>query len=153
MVAQQMMQQERVIPYYGRSLSVTPRLTLAPWKWMEFNWSGSFSKTFSRYLRVRDSYDMLSNEMRLSLYPFSGWDFFGEAELMRKQLTDGTRKNISLFDLGVSYRTRMFKLTLRADNILDTRNYYYSVYNGLDSYTYSYTLRPRTISLGITLMK
>lgn len=149
----EMMQQERVIPYFGRSFSVTPRLTLAPWKWMELNWSGSFSKTFSRYLNIRDSYDMLGNDLRLSLYPFSGWDFFGEAELMRKQLTDGTRKSISLFDLGVSYKTKRFKLTLRADNILDTRNYYYSIYSGLDTYTYNYTLRPRTISLGITLMK
>lgn len=149
----EMMQQDRAIPYYGRMFSLTPRLNVVPWSWMEFDWKASYTKTFNRYLNVRDSYDTMGNELHLSLYPFDGWDFFGEAELMRKQLADGRRKEISLFDLGISYRTKRVKLTLRADNILDTRSYYYSIYSGLDTFTYGYALRPRTISIGVTLMK
>lgn len=149
----EMMQQDRIIPYFGRSFSLNPRFNLAPWRWVELNWKGSFTKTFSRYLGVHDSFDMMSNDFRLSFYPGSGIDLFGEAEIVRKQLSDKSRKNISLFDLGISYKIGKVKLTLRADNILDTRTYYYSLYSGLDTYTYTYSLRPRTVSLSVKFTK
>ncbi len=149
----EIMQQERVIPYFGRSFSLSSRIVLAPWKWSELNTDVSFSKNYSRYLTVRESYDMLGCNVKLSVFPAAGWEIFGVDEYMRKQLADGRRKNFSLFDLGVSYKYEKFKFTLRADNLLDTRDYYYSVYGGLDTYSYSYTLRPRTFSLAVTITR
>lgn len=149
----EIMQQERVIPYFGRSFSLSSRIVLAPWKWSELNTNVSFSKNYSRYLAVRESYDMLGCNAKLSVFPASGWEIFGVDEYMRKQLADGGRKSFSLFDLGVSYKYENFRFTLRADNLLDTRDYYYSVYGGLDSYSYSYSLRPRTFSIGVTITR
>ena len=147
------MQQEKLISYFGQSLNFGPRITLAPWNFMELNYTGSFSKTFSRYLGIRDSYDMLTNDVRLSIYPASGWELSGGVEFIRKELSDGTHKSIALFDAGISFKHKSFKYALRADNLLDTRRYYYSIYNGLDKYSYSYRLRPRSITLSVTFTR
>ncbi len=149
----EMMQQEKLISYFGQSLNFGPRITLAPWNFMELNYTGSFSKTFSRYLGIRDSYDMLTNDVRLSIYPASGWELSGGVEFIRKELSDGTHKSIALFDAGISFKHKSFKYALRADNLLDTRRYYYSIYNGLDKYSYSYRLRPRSITLSVTFTR
>lgn len=146
----EMMQQDMIIPYYGQSYNIGGKITLSPWSFMELNYEGRYSKTFSRYLGIRESYDMLNNEVKLSVYPAAGWDIFGGMEFISKELTDNSHKSISLFDAGVRYKHKKFRYILRADNILNTKTYYYSVYSGLDRYNYSYRLRPRTVTFGIT---
>ncbi|MCI8999239.1 MAG: hypothetical protein HFJ95_09660 [Muribaculaceae bacterium] len=146
----EVVQQNELIPYDGLSFSFGPRITLAPWTFVELNYSGRFSKTFSRYLGSSESYDMFSNDVKLSVYPFRGLDVFGGVEFISKELSDNTHKDIALFDAGISYRHKRYKYTLRADNLLDTRTYYYTVYSGVDMYSYSYDLRPRSITFSVT---
>ena len=151
--ANEMMQQEKIIPFYGQSVAANTRITLAPWRWTELQLSANWSRTFNRYLSVRESYIMTSGNGHLSIYPARGWDLFGEIEFVRKQLSDGNYKSMSLFDVGVSYKFSSFKLYLRAENLLNTRSYDYSIYNGLDTYSYSYRLRPRAYTVGITFTR
>ncbi len=95
---------------------------------------------------------MMSHDIKLSLYPLDGMELFGQTELLRKQITADEHKSISLFDLGISW-LKQFKFTLRADNILDTRNYYYTVYSALDTYSYSYRLRQRSFTFSVTFTR
>lgn len=148
-----MMQQNRPIPYYGQSFGINADITLAPWRLLELRYRGNYSKSFSRYLSSHSSFDMMSHDIKLSLYPLDGMELFGQTELLRKQITADDHKSISLFDLGISYKLKQFKFTLRADNILDTRNYYYTVYSALDTYSYSYRLRRRSFTFSVTFTR
>ena len=148
-----MMQQNRPIPYYGQSYSISADITLAPWRLIEIRYYGNYSKSFSHYLSSHSSFDMMSHDIKLSLYPLDGMELFGQTELLRKQITADEHKSISLFDLGISYKLKQFKFTLRADNILDTRNYYYTVYSALDTYSYSYRLRQRSFTFSVTFTR
>ena len=73
-------------------------------------------------------------------------------EYVRKEISENIYKNISLLDVKAVYKfLKLYKLTLNVNNIFDNRSYSYTVFNGLDIYSYDYTLRPRQITLSISV--
>lgn len=60
---------------------------------------------------------------------------------------------MSLFDAGVVYKFKSFRTGIELRNILDCKNYSYSVFNGLDRFSYSYALRGRELLLTFTFIK
>lgn len=69
-------------------------------------------------------------------------------------LMDGGHKTSLLLDARAEYRITKKKLRLRLEmnNLLNRKNYNYTVYSGLNSYTYDYRLRGREILFSIIWM-
>ncbi len=143
------MQQSEIVKYRGNSYSISPNFSLTPVKLMEISYRGNFSKTTNRYLDVRDAFDVMSHNLKLTVNPIDRLSVFAEGEFMRRSISSDTRKNVAMFDLGARYRMRHLTFTLKADNLLNMRRYYYTTYNGLDTHTFSYDLRPRTFTLSV----
>jgi outer membrane receptor protein involved in Fe transport len=55
-----------------------------------------------------------------------------------------------LFDCGLSYRQKAFKYSLNLNNIFNQRQYTYTEYSTVNTYTYQYNLRGREFLLAIS---
>ena len=54
---------------------------------------------------------------------------------------------MQLFDAGVRYKRKKFEAELKLNNLLNTKEYSYTVVNQLDVFSYKYYLNPREILL------
>lgn len=149
----QILQQEEVIPYYGSSYGIYPYIVSRPWKWMEIDYHGDFSKMFNRYKGIESSYSSQTHDFKLAVFPFAKLQLSGQYNYVRKEVATSIYKGMSLFDAGVQYKIKSCKLSFEVKNILDLKRYSYTLFNGLDSYSYDYRLRGREFMLSVTLSK
>ena len=141
------LQNEAVIPYYGQSIGLTPSLNTRPWDCLELDYRGSFARTFSHYLQTRQSYVSQSHQLKLSVFPGKGWEVKLASDITHREITEGSYKTLSLFDAGVHYKFKSFRLGLEVNNLLNQKQYAYTVFNGLDKFSYQYQLRGREVLL------
>ena len=59
-------------------------------------------------------------------------------------------KRMSLFNASAQYKWKRFVLRLELDNLLNQRHYAYTVFDGINTYTYDYGLCGRTVMLRAT---
>ena len=132
-----------VIPYYGQNVGLSPGLHARPWDFIELDYRGDFARTFSRYLDSRRSYAAQTHRIRLSLFPVKACEAALSSDITRQEITDGTYKVFALFDAGVHYSFRSFRIGVEVNNLLNQQAYAYTVFSGLDKFTYQYRLRGR----------
>ena len=60
------------------------------------------------------------------------------------------RKHMSLFNASAQYKWKRLVLRLELDNLLNQRHYAYTLFNGINTYTYDYGLCGRTVMLRAT---
>jgi outer membrane receptor protein involved in Fe transport len=63
--------------------------------------------------------------------------------------SEGRSDNFVLLDCGLGYTFRKVKFTLDVNNILDTESFVYSYYSGIYGYYSAYSIRPRSVMLGV----
>lgn len=149
----QILQQEEVVPYDGSSYGIYPSVISRPSGWMEINYQGDFSKIFNRYKGVKSAYSSQTHNFKLSVFPIAKFQLSGEYNYVRKEVAADRYKGMSLLDAGIQYKIKSCKLSFEVKNILDLKRYSYTLFNGLDSYSYDYRLRGREFMLSITLSK
>ncbi|MDE5744813.1 MAG: hypothetical protein K2H84_04030 [Paramuribaculum sp.] len=146
-------QQNIPVRYYGRGISGRVTVDCTPVKWMSFRWMPGISYTVSSYLKHSSSYTDFSENFRLSFFPVSGVQIRGDLEHVRTPVSDKVYKNIAMLDCSVVWAIRKWRLILSVDNILNRKNYRYTVFSGLDTRHVDYTLRgtSATATLSFTL--
>ena len=141
------------VKYHGNTFSFTPRLTTNPFGWFEFNYNLNLSLTSTRFRSIRRSYSSQSHDIGVKFYPGEKWELNMKSDITRKEILENSYKTMSLFDAGVVYKFKSFRLGLEMHNILDCKNYSYTIFNGLDSFSYSYALRGRELVVSFTFIK
>ena len=66
------------------------------------------------------------------------------------QLTTDQYKHMSLFNASAQYKWKQRVLRLELDNLLNQRSYSYTVFDGINTYTYDYGLCGRTALMRLT---
>ena len=66
------------------------------------------------------------------------------------QLTTDQYKHMSLFNASAQYKWKQCVLRLELDNLLNQRSYSYTVFDGINTYTYDYGLCGRTALMRLT---
>ena len=89
----------------------------------------------------------------MSVYPIEGLELRALADLSGRELAEGVTKRMTLADLRVRYRFRRFRLTVEVNNIFDTRHYDYTIFDGINRHTASYSLRGREFLLTLSFTK
>lgn len=135
---------------YGRSFSLMPSLSSRPVGWFEMDYRGNFSWQASRYLGRSQLFRSQSHNVDLSCFPFGGFRVKFSAEVTRREITEGNFKTMSLFDAGMSYAIGKFRIGADLRNILDCKSYSYTIFSGLDRFSYDYALRGRESILSLT---
>lgn len=144
-------QQDRLITSFSSFYSLSPRIIINPIKFFEIRYNAIISKNFTKFYDSRTGIFSMNNDLHLSIYPAEGWDLFGETSILRKELSDGSYKDFSLFNVGATWKFKKYRLTLRADNLLNTRHYTYSIFNGINIYNYDFALNGTTVYLKFTM--
>ncbi len=149
----EIIQEEQPISYYGYLYGILPYIVSSPWHWMEIDYHGEFSKVYNRYIGQKSSYLSQIHDIKFSFFPIDKLQLFGQYSYVQKEIAANTYKRMALFDTGIQYKMKNIKFSLQADNILNTKQFSYTLFNGLDSYSYEYRLRGRMYMFSITLSK
>lgn len=141
---QSLAQNEEVYDVIWNNVGFSPKVTSQPFEFLELEYSYILEKTFNYYRSQHKSYLSQSHDISLKLMPAAGLQLFASTEITKRDLATDVSKVMSLFDAGISYNYKSMYLGINILNILDTKSYNYTIFNGVNAYTYDYHLRGRT---------
>lgn len=145
--------QGQKVEYTGQQLSFFLSANARPWGWAELDYYGQAGKDFSRFLGEKSSYISTSHTAKLSFFPIDRLQLGLSLDYMMREIADNRLKDIMLFDFSAQWKSKRCVLRLSADNLLDKRHYAYTIYSGVDRFSYDYALRGRQVMLSFTLFR
>ena len=101
----------------------------------------------------RSNYTNYNQRFNLTYSPIEILNFHAGGEWRYTTLADGNHKTAMLLDARAEYKLRRkIRLRLEMNNLLNKKNYCYTVYSGLNSYNYDYLLRGREFLISFICM-
>ena len=140
-------QDEVIRRQYTGSYSFSGSIIAKPWSFLEFVYKGRMTRSRMKFAGIRNSLLSQTHTLGLSLFPFKGFEVRTGCDITRKELTRDVSKTMALMDAGVAYKFSSFRVGVDVRNILDTRHYSYSIFSGINQFSYDYALRGRQILL------
>ena len=138
---------------YGSSYSLLAKVITKPWTFLEFDYDGALSSNHVRYTSGASTLMSHSHNLKLNIFPFKGFQIKMGADLLWKELTENRSKSMNLLDCGVAYKFSHYRLGLDVNNILNTRHYSYSLFSGINQFSYDYALRGRQIVISLSFTR
>ena len=142
-------QNGQTVSYRGDNLFVSPSVTTRPLDWLEVDYEGDISCVYSRYLGRRQSFSSQRHDLGISSYPLEGLQLRLTSSFIRKEIEDHHYRSLSLFDAKAVYKWKKIRFTGELRNILNQKSYSYTVFSGLDRFSYDYRLRGREFILSL----
>lgn len=136
-------QDEVLRSQYGRAYSGMVRMVAKPWQFIEFDYDGDLTRNYVKYSHVTRSLWSHSHSLKLNLFPWKGAQLKAGADILWKEISEDVSKSMSLLDLGASYKFSSFRVGVDLNNLLNTRHYSYTVFSGINRFSYDYALRGR----------
>lgn len=145
------MQQGIATVYNQRTMSFNGNLVSRPWKWIELNYTTTISLNTSQFSNVSQSLSSQSHFGKLAFFTHPKLQLYSKMEYVRNEIAPSIHKDMALFDVGVSYKFKSVRLELSLNNIFNTKQYTYTIFNGLDNFSYNYRLRGRECMISVIL--
>ena len=139
-----------VIDTRTNSYALHGNATITPVPWLELRYDINYGWSQSRYSDERNTTTSLSHSGAIHIFPIAALDLSLDYDHVRRQLTTDQYKHMSLFNASAQYKFKRLVLRLELDNLLNQRHYAYTIFNGINTYTYDYTLCGRTIMMKAT---
>lgn len=150
---QEIFQNDEVITYKNSSFSVSPSVITAPFDFVELGYSVSLSKTFTRFTNVKRSYLVQTHNGQLNFFFARGMKVGVNNEMSWHELAPGKTKFISLLDASATYTHKSWRFSLQLNNLLNARHYAYTLFTGLNNFSYDYYLRGRELIFSVSFTK
>ena len=148
---------ETVIDTRTNSYALHGNATITPIPWLElrydinYGWSETKNSPPSQGgAGGGSSLTSLSHSGAVHVFPIATLDLSLDYDHVRRQLTADQYKHMSLFNASAQYKWKRLVLRLELDNLLNQRHYAYTLFNGINTYTYDYGLCGRTAMLRLT---
>ena len=142
-------QNGRTVSYRSDNLFVSPSITTRPLDWLEVDYEGDISTSYSRYLDRRQSFSSQRHDIGVSFYPLDRLQLRLKSSFIRKEIENDRFRSLSLFDAKAVYKWKKLRLTGEVRNILNQKSYSYTIFSALDRFTYDYRLRGREFILSL----
>jgi len=139
-----------VIDTRTNSYALHGNATITPVPWLELRYDINYGWSLSRYSEESNTTTSLSHSGAVHIFPIAALDLSLDYDHVRRQLTADQYKRMSLFNASAQYKFKRLVLRLELDNLLNQRHYAYTIFNGINTYTYDYTLCGRTAMLRAT---
>jgi len=146
-----------VIDTRTNSYALHGNATITPVPWLElrydinYGWSETKNSPPSQGgAGGGSSLTSLSHSGAIHVFPIAALDLSLDYDHVRRQLTADQYKRMSLFNASAQYKWKRLVLRLELDNLLNQRHYAYTIFDGINTYTYDYTLCGRTALLRAT---
>ena len=143
--------QNQVATYYNQGWNANLTATIALTDYIFFNNKGSFSRMTSSLDGFNgDSQPIVSliDNANLSLLLPFGLSVTPSVEFYHTR-SEGRTDNFVLLDCSLGYTFRKVKFSLDVNNILNAESFIYSYYSGIYGYYSAYSIRPRSVLLGV----
>lgn len=141
---------ESVVDTRTNSYALHGNATVTPVPWLELRYDINYGWSRSRYSEKSNTTTSRSHSGAVHIFPIASLDLSLDYEHVRRQLTADQYKRMSLFNASAQYKRKRLVLRLELDNLLNQRRYAYTLFNGVNTYTYDYTLCGRTVVLRAT---
>ena len=92
----------------------------------------------------------LTHSGAIHVFPIATLDLSLDYDHVRRQITTDQYKRMSLFNASAQYKWKQCVLRLELTNLLNQRSYAYTLFDGINTYTYEYALCGRTALLRVT---
>ena len=139
-----------VIDTRTNSYALHGNATITPVPWLELRYDINYGWSRSRYSEESNTTTSLTHSGAVHIFPIAALDLSLDYDHVRRQLTADQYKRMSLFNASAQYKWKRLVLRLELDNLLNQRHYAYTIFNGINTYTYDYTLCGRTALLRAT---
>ena len=141
---------ETVIDTRTNSYTLHGNATITPVPWLELRYDINYGWSRSRYSEESNTTTSHSHSGAVHIFPIAALDLSLDYDHVRRQLTADQYKHMSLFNASAQYKWKRLVLRLELDNLLNQRHYAYTIFNGINTYTYDYALCGRTVMLRAT---
>ena len=141
---------ETVIDTRTNSYALHGNATITPVPWLELRYDIRYGWSRSRYSEESNTVTSLTHSGAIHVFPIATLDLTLDYDHVRRQLTTDQYKRMSLFNASAQYKWKQCVLRLELTNLLNQRSYSYTVFDGINTYTYDYGLCGRTMMLRAT---
>lgn len=141
---------ETVIDTRTSSYALHGNATITPVPWLELRYDINYGWSRSRYSEESNTTTSLTHSGAVHIFPIVALDLSLDYDHVRRQLTADQYKHMSLFNASAQYKWKQCVLRLELTNLLNQRSYSYTVFDGINTYTYDYGLCGRTVMLRAT---
>ena len=139
-----------IIKIRSNNYNLHGNAAVTPVPWLELRYDIRYGWSRTRYSEESNTTTSLTHSGAIHVFPIATLDLSLDYDHVRRQLTTDTYKHMSLFNASAQYKFKRLVLRLELDNLLNQRHYAYTVFDGINTYTYDYTLCGRTALLCVT---
>ena len=133
-----------------QSYSAGGHVGITPVSWLEMSYDIDYNWQRSTVNSQLSTLTSLTHSGALHVFPVSALDVSINYDHVRRQITTSQYKHMSLFNAAAQYKLKRLILRLELDNLLNQRHYAYTVFDGINTYSYDYGLCGRTTFLKAT---
>ena len=126
---------------------ISPKVNTQISKQLEISYSFDYNQSSQQSINFTTTYHQQSHNISVSYNPTEALILYGNMDFSRREISTGNYKNMQLFDAGVRYKRKKFEAELKLNNLLNTKEYSYTVVSQLDVFSYKYYLNPREVLL------
>ena len=139
-----------IIKVRSNNYNLHGNASVTPIQWLELRYDIRYAWSRSRYSEESNTVTSLTHSGAIHIFPIATLDLSLDYDHVRRQITTDTYKRMSLFNASAQYKWKQCVLRLELTNLLNQRHYAYTLFNGINTYTYDYTLCGRTVMLRAT---
>jgi outer membrane receptor for Fe3+-dicitrate len=140
-----------VATYYNQGWNANLTASIAITDYIFFNNKGSWSRfttSLDGFTAGSQPIESLIGNANLSVVLPFGLSVTPSVEFYHTR-SEGRTDNFVLLDCSLGYTFRKVKFSLDVNNILNTDSFIYSCYSGIYGYYSAYSIRPRSVLLGV----
>ena len=140
----------KIIKVRTNTYNLHANASITPLQWLELRYDIRYGWSRSRYSEESNTVTSLTHSGAIHVFPIATLDISLDYDHVRRQIATDTYKHMSLFNASAQYKWKRLVLRLELDNLLNQRSYAYTVFDGINTYTYDYGLCGRTAMLRAT---
>ena len=139
-----------IIKVRSKNYNLHGNASVTPIQWLELRYDIRYGWSSSRYSEESNTVTFLTHSGAIHIFPIATLDLSLDYDHVRRQITTDQYKRMSLFNASAQYKWKKCVLRLELTNLLNQRSYSYTVFDGINTYTYDYGLCGRTAMLRLT---
>ncbi len=139
-----------IIKVRSNNYNLHGNASVTPIQWLELRYDIRYGWSRSRYSEESNTVTSLTHSGAIHIFPIATLDLSLDYDHVRRQITTDQYKRMSLFNASAQYKWKQCVLRLELTNLLNQRSYSYTVFDGINTYTYDYGLCGRTALMRLT---
>lgn len=133
-----------IIKIRSTNYNIHGNAAVTPVPWLELRYDIRYGWLRSCYSEESNTTTSLTHSGAVHVFPIATLDLSLDYDHVRRQITTDQYKNMSLFNASAQFKFRQCVLRLELTNLLNQCSYAYTVFDGINTYSYDYGLCGRT---------